>query len=363
MIELLPLFLFFTCALGVSVLLYKIFLRFSETLGIRNHDVSIIRWSAHSKPALGGICFYLIFLLAFIVYFMFFLENESGINMRQIGWVLATSVAFLMGLSDDAYNTRPWLKFSVQVACGLILAFTGSIITFFPYYWANVLITVFWVVAVMNSLNMLDNMDGITTVVSLFIAASAILIEWLSGGGNSFELVMLLGVAAALSGFLIFNWHPSKMFMGDTGSQFLGVFMATIGIVYFWNNQTADGTEIQARQVILMLLAFIIPISDSMTVTYNRIKRGQSPFVGGKDHTTHHLSYLGLKDNMVGWTFVLISVVSFLMIYLIVNFIDRWNHWHTALFFTWFLLVFSGLFGTTKIKKAKQRFHEQLNKS
>lgn len=340
----------------LSLLLNRILLQLSSTLGIRNHDETIVRWSGTSKPAFGGIAFFLVFLLSYLVHLLIFNTGNGPPNWEQIGILGATAMAFLMGLSDDAYNTTPLLKFGVQVGCGILLSATGTYIDLFPVIWLNYALTVLWVVAVMNSINMLDNMDAITSVVSSFIVAIAILVCLSQSTVSGFHLTLLVGVLGGLVGFLYYNWNPSKMFMGDTGSQFLGIFLSVIGIVFFWNNPNGNSEE-PLRQILLVLLAFIIPIADTSTVIVNRLRRGQSPFVGGKDHTTHHLSYLGLSDRQVALVFAGICGISFVLSWVIVTFIGSWSPVYSGLFGIYFLVVLGLLYFTTQHKKAKARFH------
>ena len=352
--------IYFLVIVLVALLLNRILLKFAKTLGIRNHDVAIVRWSSKSKPALGGINFYIIFLLSFLVSVLVFGEEEVSLSSTHTGILLATTMAFLMGLSDDAYNTIPMLKFLVQVGCGVALIATGTCISLFPEDWMNWALTIVWVVAVMNSINMLDNMDSITTLVGVFVLLAALMAAAIQPEVSAFHITILVGVLGALIGFLYYNWHPSKMFMGDTGSQFLGIFLAAMGIVFFWNNKELDGVdEIPTKQILITLMAFIVPISDTATVIINRIRRGQSPFVGGKDHTTHHLVYLGCTERQVAMILAGICLVSFLFIGIILNFIDSWSHWYSGLFFTYFLVVLLTLFGCTQLPKAKAKFHEQ----
>ena len=206
---------------------------------------------------------------------------------------------------------------------------------------------------------MLDNMDGITTLVSVFIIFCAITCVWVSPEFNHFYLTTLLGVTGGLIGFLFYNWHPAKMFMGDTGSQFLGMFLAAIGIIFFWNNKGIAAEEATTKQFTITILAFIVPISDTLTVIINRLRRGQSPFVGGKDHTTHHLSYLGLNDRNVARVYILISFISFILIYLIVNKFHKWSYLLAALFLSYFVIVFGTLFAITQLPKTKKKFKER----
>ncbi len=347
---------FFLVTALFSLLINAIFLKFSKTLGVRDHSQTVIRWSSTSKPAFGGISFFIHFLLSLATYGIFFSEAENIAfpDSASLGFLGATSLAFLMGLTDDAYNTRPLLKFTVQILCGVILIISGIHIEFFAYNWINYLLTIAWVAGIMNSFNMLDNMDGVSSSTAIGIICMALLYLILHQDPTNPDILICLGVLASLVGFLFFNWHPSKMFMGDAGSQFLGIFLAIIGIKYFWNATLLSQATIPARQIVIVLLAFALPIIDTSTVVINRISRKQSPFIGGKDHTTHHLSYLGLSDARVGFIFLLISIVNTALIYLAFQFSD-WNHWHTLAGIAWFLALFGSLFYIASINKHKRK--------
>jgi UDP-GlcNAc:undecaprenyl-phosphate GlcNAc-1-phosphate transferase len=340
---------FFTVSIVFSFLINRIFLRFVKTLGIRNQDDTIIRWGTQSKPAVGGFSFYIIFLLSIITYSIFFDSNQVFLSKEFIGILLSTMLGFLLGLADDAYNTKPILKFLTQVTCGIILMVTGTQISISYIESINYLITIFWVVGIMNSLNMLDNMDAITTTVSISIMLSALTVLVFHHQLNSVYFIILTGVIAALTGFLYFNWHPSKMYMGDTGSQFIGVFLAAIGIKLFWNEAPPSGDLISARNLLLPMLVFIMPIIDTTCVTINRLAKGQSPFVGGKDHTTHALVYLGLSDKQVAMVFCCITFVSVILVFLIEKYITSWTHLYTALFAGYFLALLGLFYYATRI--------------
>ena len=263
-----------------------------------------------------------------------------------------------MGLADDAYNTKPFLKFLVQFLCGIILIYTGTYISIFNSMTLNYLITFVWIIGMMNSINMLDNMDGITTVVSIAVILSALTLIFLFNDVLSINTIMLIGVLAALIGFLYYNWNPSKIYMGDTGSQFLGCFLGIIGIIYFWNPQPGEITSNPSKQLISALLIFIMPIIDTSTVTIRRLMKKQSPFVGGKDHTTHNLSYLGLTDRQVAITFLMLSLISLTLVIVINKFIVHWTNIHFTLFSSYILVVFAFLFSISKKEKHKVNLDE-----
>ena len=150
-------------------MLNTIMLKFATNLGIRNNDQPVIRWSNISKPALGGITLYISFLLSTTCFSIFFEDINLFKDMNTLGMIGAVALGFIMGLADDAYNTKPILKSIVQISCGVILVATGTFIHLFENDYLNYILTVVWVIGIMNSINMLDNMDGITTIVSIFI--------------------------------------------------------------------------------------------------------------------------------------------------------------------------------------------------
>jgi UDP-GlcNAc:undecaprenyl-phosphate/decaprenyl-phosphate GlcNAc-1-phosphate transferase len=324
-------------ALGiVSALFNYLLLRWTRTLGRKNEvNEGEIRWSDSYKPALGGISFFLVFLLALLAYFFQHDVKGNWVNEGEsIGLILVVSVGFFAGLIDDAYNTVPWFKFLAQFSCGVLLVTFGLQINFFGYFWADAALTILWTISVMNSINMLDNMDGITTITSISILTCAGICALPLSNDTFFYTLVCGGLVSGLFGFLIFNWNPSKIFMGDTGSQLLGALLAGVGIVFFWNNENIIESHGWFSKLAIVLCAFVVPIGDSITVTINRLKRGQSPFVGGRDHTTHHLSYAGLTDRQVAYvmgSLLLISVLligglhlvddEFLTIYIVVIFI------------------------------------------
>ncbi len=310
-------------------------------MGVREWQQSnIIRWSGQAKPSLGGISFYIIFLFSISAFSLLPLSDNLTSNINLIGLIVASTVGFFIGLADDAYNTNPFLKFVGQFLCANILIATGVVIEISPYSYFNMAFTTFWVIGIMNSINMLDNMDGITANIAISILISILMCIFIDHGLNNAYSLIIIGVMGALIGFLYFNWYPSKMFMGDTGSQFLGVFLAGASILFLWNYRDPNGWAIQPKQFLLPCIAFIVPLIDTLTVTIARIRRGQSPFVGGKDHTTHHLAYLGLRDDKV---VIILSSLSFLsvgLIYSILKIFDVWNIWYSLIIIIYLLAAF-----------------------
>ncbi len=350
--------LFIVIAIGIaflfSFLINSILLKFSQTLGVRQMGQKEVRWSPAAKPSLGGISFFVIFLITFII--LSFINNLLPLhysNLKLIGVFIVCTIAFLMGLADDAYNTQPLLKFLTQLVCGLILYFTDTKINIFTNEAFDFIFTILWVVGLMNSINMLDNMDGITSIVSTVILIFVVTLNLFLNTVVSPICILSLGLLGALLGFLIYNWHPSKMFMGDTGSQFLGSFLAIVGIDFCWNASALTTHSWYAVNPVLIgmsvaVLVFILPLTDTVTVTINRLKRGISPFVGGKDHTTHHLFFKGITEKRIAILFFGIGCVG---LFLAINLMLNYQFFWLVLSITFCSITFLSLYLNTIIKR------------
>jgi UDP-GlcNAc:undecaprenyl-phosphate GlcNAc-1-phosphate transferase len=333
---------YFFIATALSLAINYLLLKFSFNLGTRNNlAFKQVRWTAHVKPSIGGISFFIIFLLSWGIYG--FISQEKGIvpDKQIIGIVAATSLGFLAGLYDDAFNTNPSLKFILQLSCGIILICFNVKINISNFEFINILFTLVWVIGLMNSINMLDNMDGVTASISAFIIAGLIGVLAIIGhAASDFYMLILIGVLGALVGFLRFNWSPSKIFMGDTGSQFLGVFLASTSMIFLWKFNEGNQGLLQVKPFVLPALFFIIPIIDTTTVTVRRLLRGQSPFVGGKDHITHHFAYLGLKEKNIVFLLLATTLFSFPIALMLIKNPLAWNFYVSFGMLTYVVALF-----------------------
>ncbi len=335
--------LFFVIAISFSVLINFLILRFSSNLGMHNNNDDSaprqIRWGSSSKPALGGFSFYMIFLVSISMLGVIGAGNNVY-NIQLIGLMVASSLGFLIGLADDAYNTNPLVKFIGQFTCANLLVLTDFKIPVTEMPEFNYLFTVIWVIGLMNSINMLDNMDAITSTVSISILLGGMVLILLDGNFDNVYLIIMLGVAGAIIGFLFFNWHPSRMYMGDTGSQFLGVFLAGISILFFWKFRNPAAGIIDLRQFLTPMLLFIVPLIDTTTVVIRRLMRRQSPFVGGRDHITHQLAYLGVGDQGVAIILAALSLFSVLLVTIMYGHFSTWRPAYTFAVLGYFVGVF-----------------------
>ena len=280
-----------------------------------------LRWAVSPKSTLGGFSFFFVFIVNLIV-----LLFTDPLNF-PLNLALASTIAFCFGLLDDCFNTSTLVKFMGQTIVSFCFIYGAIIIHISDNMLLNYGFTILWVVGMMNSINMLDNMDGIVSSVSLVALGLALMIIFSSKNQNLTDIVLITAVIGALIGFLFYNWNPAKIYMGDTGSQFLGAFLSWISIQYFWQFRDFEEGGIQVKQFLIPALAFIIPLMDTVTVTLRRLARGVSPFVGGSDHTTHHLAYLGIKDRNVVRIMIVISMVSALVAFNILPILTS-SEWH-----------------------------------
>jgi UDP-GlcNAc:undecaprenyl-phosphate GlcNAc-1-phosphate transferase len=316
-------------------------LNFSKTLGSREKETKQVRWASTSKPSLGGFSFYALFIGSLAVIGLLDIDFLFISKIQIIGIFIATTLGFFVGFADDTYNTNPALKFIGQFLCSTILFFSDvqiSILEGYPII--NFLFTLLWVAGLMNSVNMLDNMDGITSSSSALIIVGLLVFLNLRLIKDDAIQLILISVLAALVGFLFYNWFPAKMYMGDTGSQFLGVFLSAFSIILIWNERQIDGNPFQVRQFMLPLILFIVPLTDTITVFIRRIMKKQSPFIGGKDHTTHHLVYFGLKERNVAFVLIAIGVMSNIIVVFLAFNSTIWTSKITFLLSIYFLLIF-----------------------
>lgn len=292
------------------------------------------RWEEKKKPTIGGISFMTIFLLTVILYFILF--NDKSENRLELSiLILSTGLGFALGLLDDLKNAPIWAKFSSQFLIAILFLCFGYQIHIFNNIIIDSLLTILWVIGIMNSINMLDNMDGVTASTTLVIFIGLIVFLFLNltltslnhTDSDFLNLIILIGIATSLIVFLYFNHYPSKMYMGDVGSQFLGVLLAAFAIKYLWNGIDIHGDLVFTKQVAALISAFIIPLTDTTTVFYKRIKRKNSPFQGGKDHTTHHLVYAGMSQKLVAPLYAFLTLIGMSICYVIFYVEFTWNLW------------------------------------
>ncbi|MDL2262381.1 undecaprenyl/decaprenyl-phosphate alpha-N-acetylglucosaminyl 1-phosphate transferase [Bacteroidales bacterium OttesenSCG-928-I21] len=345
----------FLISLGIGILMNNFFIRRPSKFLIKKANDSAERFSSQTKPIFGGVGVFVIFLITLLIVY-FFYEGQIKNVQNYIALFIVVVISFFMGLADDTINTPPSFKFVVQVICALIFIFSNIYINISTHQWLNYLITIFWVVGIMNSINMLDNMDGIAILTSLSILSGVIFYSLFTGSFNFLDIFILVTVCATLLSFLFYNWNPAKMYLGDNGSQIIGALLAYFGIVFFWNSIHADSYSYghNIMQLMIVILAYIVPICDTATVTINRLLKGKSPFIGGKDHTTHHLFYLGLSVRWVAGILFVVNTLGVVLALVLIANKNTINYSYLWLIGIFPAIAFVLLYLNTKFSKEKK---------
>jgi UDP-GlcNAc:undecaprenyl-phosphate GlcNAc-1-phosphate transferase len=242
------------------------------------------RWHKKSTAMMGGIAIY----LTTVSVSLFFLWPPS--NELQI-ILLGSSFLFVVGLIDDILHIKPYQKLIGQVIGAAIVIGYGLVLPWTDSPVMNICLTVFWLIGVTNALNLLDNMDGLAAGIAAI--AALVLGALLYVNGQPLELVLLSAFIGALLGFLVFNFNPASIFMGDCGSMFIGFFLASTVLLSQFGGRSRSIFAVLAVPV----LTLFVPIFDTAFVTILRKMRGLPASQGGRDHTSHRLVALGLNER------------------------------------------------------------------
>jgi UDP-GlcNAc:undecaprenyl-phosphate GlcNAc-1-phosphate transferase len=219
---------------------------------------------------------------------------------QEAGYIGISAIAIsACGLVDDLRNLHPFLRLGVELMASGLAVYAGARIQLFDN-WLDVALTIAWLVVITNSFNLLDNMDGaagsIATATAVALVVAAVLQEQVLVGA------LAAAVAGACAGFLVYNWHPATIFMGDAGSLLLGFLLAVISLKLRW--PAAHGGSITAVVLIMFPAVF-----DTTLVVISRVCAGRSIMVGGTDHTSHRLHRLGMPIRWVAVTLGLFAII------------------------------------------------------
>ncbi|MFO8085873.1 MAG: glycosyl transferase [Desulfobacterales bacterium] len=255
------------------------------------------RWHKKTTAMSGGIAIY----LAAGIPVFYFSDFKSlmphlvlGMNQPKLPDLLAVvfigmSFIFMLGLLDDFLHIKPHTKLVGQILAASMVAFLGFRLHWFVSLTGDTIVTIFWIVGITNAFNLIDNMDGLCAGVG-FIAASylALLFHGISSEGYLLSLIL----AGGIGGFLIYNFNPASIFMGDSGSLLIGFTLSVLCL--FYSGEQADNNLIRYAVPILLLM---VPILDTTMVTIIRLLSGRKASTGGKDHTSHRLVLIGLSEK------------------------------------------------------------------
>jgi UDP-GlcNAc:undecaprenyl-phosphate/decaprenyl-phosphate GlcNAc-1-phosphate transferase len=249
------------------------------------------RWHSRPTALLGGVAIF----AAVMIVAALQLENSGSVIAFTHAILPASTLLFVIGLVDDIVTLKPYQKLVGQITAASVIVASGLVLPWTSSSAFNSAITMFWLIGITNAVNMLDNMDGLSAGVAA-IAAMFLALNFASLGQLGEASVVLI-LAGALIGFLIYNSHPASIFMGDCGSLFIGFFLASTALLTTTSGRTRSFIPVIAVPV----LTLVIPIFDTTFVTLLRKLSGRAASQGGRDHTSHRLVALGLSERRAVW--------------------------------------------------------------
>ena len=238
------------------------------------------RWHSRPTPMLGGVAFFAGFICTVLLL-------SPSLN-TALPFLLIVTLMFGIGVYDDLRQLSPPTKLIGQIAVAAIAMAFGYRLHFFNWIPLDTLLTAIWIVGLTNAVNLLDNMDGLAGGIGTIAAVYLAYLFYQSGDME--HAVIAVAIAGAVGGFLVHNFYPASLFMGDAGSLFLGVSLSLLATRA--NGQASNILSLVAVPACILL----VPILDTTLVTVTRLLRGQPISRGGKDHSSHRLVTLGLSE-------------------------------------------------------------------
>ncbi len=283
-------------ALGVSFLIALILTPVVRNLAVKMGAVDVPkdgrRMHTRPIPRMGGLAIFFGFLLSTLIF--------VPLNEQCRGMLLGAVIIVVLGIFDDIYALSAKLKLVVQIIAALVSALEGNLITdlsnpnifssdlYWHLGWLAIPVSVLWIVAMTNAVNLIDGLDGlacgVTSISSLTLLVIALLV------GEPSVALLVAALAGGCLGFLPYNMNPAKIFMGDTGSTFLGYVLAVISIQGLFKMYTLIS-------FVVPFLLFGLPIFDTCFAFIRRIAHGQSPMHADRSHVHHRLIDMGFSQK------------------------------------------------------------------
>jgi UDP-GlcNAc:undecaprenyl-phosphate GlcNAc-1-phosphate transferase len=307
----------------LSLALTGVVKTFAQRTGFFSHPAKD-RFAERTVPLGGGIAIF-VTLVAFIIPATIVLKFLPGrvnslaqtanidpadflAKVNQLKIILLSALILLvLGLWDDKKQLGPFFKLAVQFAVAITAAFLADVRV--EFFIQNKIITsvlsAFWIVLIINAFNFLDNMDGLSAGIA--VIASSILFAAAAISGQVFVGGLALVLIGTLLGFLVFNFPPAKIFMGDAGSLVVGFFVAILTLRTTYYREAQSG---RWYAVLIPLLVMAVPLYDFISVTLLRVSQGKSPFVGDTQHFSHRLKRRGLTDTQTVLTLYLATLCT-----------------------------------------------------
>ena len=277
--------------------------RLAEKIGAVSQENDARRMHHHAIPRMGGLAIFAGFLISVFLF-------VRPINGELIGGLLGALVLIVLGIFDDKYALKASIKLLVQLfAAAIPVAFGLSIdhITNFTpwgdsayisFGWASIPITIIWIAGLTNAVNWIDGLDGLAAGISCISSLSMFLVSLILG--DPAVAMVLIILAGACMGFLPYNMNPAKIFMGDTGSMFLGYMLAVMSVMGLF----------KFYAIVSFAVPFLVvglPLFDSVFTIVRRIVSGKSPFDADRGHVHHRLIDMGLNTKQAVTALYLVS--------------------------------------------------------
>jgi UDP-GlcNAc:undecaprenyl-phosphate GlcNAc-1-phosphate transferase len=309
--------------------------------GWLDHGLEARKIHGRPIPRLGGVAIVLGFfapLLGLLVYPTAMALKFYAEPLRAGALLVGGLVIALLGLYDDVKGAGALLKLAVQMAVGCALWFCGLQIEFFnlPGFGPVQLgllslpVTVFWIAGVINAMNLIDGLDGLAGGVAFFALSASFLVAFVRGDATM--ALLSAALAGSVLGFLFYNFNPASIFMGDTGSMFLGYVLAAGSV----QTQQKSSTTVA---LLVPLVALGLPITDTLLAIGRRAASGRPIFSADREHIHHRLLALGLSQRQA----VLVLYVTSGVLGASALLLSYANSWQTAVALT--LLAAAGVFG------------------
>ncbi len=294
----------------LGLFIVPLIIHYSEKKGLMDNPGKR-KIHSHPIPRLGGVSIWVCTILSF---FALILLSYYPHRSLLSGLLLGSSLMFLLGLIDDIYGLEAKFKFVIQITIASIVFFLGVKITsiYIPFYglWSippvlSYLGTIAWIVGISNAVNFIDGVDGLAgSVITVSSVSLGLLAIALVPADNVSSLIAFI-LAGSMLGFLTYNFHPAKIFMGDSGALFAGFLLAALSIMF-----QMKSTDLK-MYVPLLILA--VPIIDITYSSLRRIIKGISPFVADAGHIHHKLLKIGLSQNQAVFVLVIFSILMGLL--------------------------------------------------
>jgi UDP-GlcNAc:undecaprenyl-phosphate GlcNAc-1-phosphate transferase len=266
------------------------------------------RWHKKETALLGGVAIFASVIPAWLL--ISFVLGWSEFGRPYLPLMLCASGMFVLGLVDDLVNMDPQHKLAGQIVLASILMFFGFSLEWTSYRAVNLFLSILWIVGITNAFNLLDNMDGLSAGVAFIAGIFTFLLHFPDTGTNGPVLLLTATYLGAILGFLIYNFNPASIFMGDAGSLFIGFVMACLTVIGGGEKTMGGGVTHLLSVIAIPILIVFIPILDTAFVSLMRKLFSRRISQGGKDHSSHRMVAIGLSERRAVVILYTFSVIS-----------------------------------------------------